>query len=557
MKVFYTILILLFAWIFAFAQTPPIVNITSGEFIGTVNRDKIKIGNRFVGYEAENNFKFNDYARIIADNNLVTADGGQLPFLTAGAGLSGEAFNGSGAQTWELDSAWLENFVLEVAPGGNVGAFANQFYFDTRPSVNPYNATETKTSAVSFNIDFQNYSYDVWKRAENHDSPLSPNAIVNENEVIVKNERFSILNTRNIGLNAVSAYCFTIKFSNFSAIPTNTYFLATSEAFGANPDRLGFGCLTSGGGVVVAARYTSGVAAINTFLPYVWDSNVSYKCVIVFNPSAHSIKIYINNSVVASATNVAIVNFDSFFQDLTLGAANSNGTNITFSDIRIFVGKEFNSSDVSNYSNGLPIDGATVWLGNNFSASGDTWLAESYARQKLNHLDGRQNAEQRTFASSVNIDVPKLTAWTDIEAKVIRKSDGKHILWGSTIQDSNYITHPTRDPELKIFYTVAGSENDGREWIERNDYDATSNYAHAQGHTSLAVPTIGGVVMRFNLDGETLGGTSIKEIFDAKNADEYSFVYLLCSPTGAERTKDGAYIWRPFNPFPTSLKKAE
>lgn len=141
-------------------------------------------------------------------------------------------------------------------------------------------------------------------------------------------------------------------------------------------------------------------------------------------------------------------------------------------------------------------------------------------------------------------------SWTDVEFKIIRRTDGELVYWVSTQAGATgmgYSSHPARDAGARIFYTVSGSENDGRSWIERSDVDAYSNYSHASGRAEGLDFAIGGVVIEPNIAGKTVGGADIIEFFDGANADKYFYVYIKIDPYGIERSFDGKPVWRPYN----------
>lgn len=158
--------------------------------------------------------------------------------------------------------------------------------------------------------------------------------------------------------------------------------------------------------------------------------------------------------------------------------------------------------------------------------------------------------------------VPKNTSWTDGEFKVL-DAIGNLIYWVSTQwgaqMGGEYETNPATDLNAKIFYTSPENENNGagkgREWIEyvHNSSNARTIYEHAQTITGSSTPTIGGIIIQPNFTGTTVGGTSIQSIFgkNAKNAPQGNqYIYLKCSPTSIEKTKDGLPVWRTVVPQP-------
>lgn len=157
---------------------------------------------------------------------------------------------------------------------------------------------------------------------------------------------------------------------------------------------------------------------------------------------------------------------------------------------------------------------------------------------------------------------PYFAFWSDIEFKIIRKSDGALVYWVSTQAGGNmgvdYFTHPARDPNAKIFYTASGTPNDGRNWIQRSDTQSTSNYLHAQSQSTEGNPMIGGVIIQPNLTGNTYGGTPISTFFGTNGAntpsDDYYYIFLKISPTGIERSPSGNPIWRPYNALSNSIQ---
>ena len=162
----------------------------------------------------------------------------------------------------------------------------------------------------------------------------------------------------------------------------------------------------------------------------------------------------------------------------------------------------------------------------------------------------------------VEYSVPKNTEWTDGEFKVLDAS-GNLIYWVSTQwgaqMGGEYETNPATDLNAKIFYTSPENEvngsGKGREWIEyvHNNTNARTIYEHAQTITGSSTPTIGGIIIQPNFTGSTVGGTSIQSIFgkNAKNAPQGNqYIYLKCSPTSIEKTKDGLPVWRTVVPQP-------
>ena len=139
---------------------------------------------------------------------------------------------------------------------------------------------------------------------------------------------------------------------------------------------------------------------------------------------------------------------------------------------------------------------------------------------------------------------PNIRKWTDCEIKAIRKSDGELVYWISTQQGAtttDYANHSARDKNAKIFYTLAGSGNDGRNWIERNDATSNSNYAHALTRTNSSV-VIGGIVIEPDLTNPL-----VAEIF--AHPELYDFIYIKIDPSGIEKNSDNVPIWRPINPI--------
>ena len=158
--------------------------------------------------------------------------------------------------------------------------------------------------------------------------------------------------------------------------------------------------------------------------------------------------------------------------------------------------------------------------------------------------------------------VPKNTEWTDGEFKVLDAS-GNLIYWVSTQwgaqMGGEYESNPATDLNAKIFYTSPENEANGagkgREWIEyvHNSTNARTIYEHAQTITGSATPTISGIIIQPNFSGSTVGGTSIQSIFgkNALNAPQGNqYIYLKCSPTSIEKTKDGLPVWRTVVPQP-------
>ena len=158
--------------------------------------------------------------------------------------------------------------------------------------------------------------------------------------------------------------------------------------------------------------------------------------------------------------------------------------------------------------------------------------------------------------------VQKNTEWTDGEFKILDAS-GNLIYWVSTQwgaqMGGEYESNPATDLNAKIFYASPENENNGsgkgREWIEyvHNNTNARTIYEHAKLVTGSANPTISGIVIQPNFTGTTVGGTSIQSIFgkNALNARQGNqYIYLKCSPTSIEKTKDGLPVWRTVVPQP-------
>lgn len=174
------------------------------------------------------------------------------------------------------------------------------------------------------------------------------------------------------------------------------------------------------------------------------------------------------------------------------------------------------------------------------------------------------NSDGTPFMTSYQIEysVPKNTEWTDGEFKIL-DADGNLIYWVSTQwgtqMGGEYESNPATDLNAKIFYTSpeneANGSGKGREWIEyvHNSTNARTIYEHAKLITGSANPTISGIVIQPNFSGTTVGGTSIQSIFgkNALNAPQGNqYIYLKCSPTSIEKTKDGLPVWRTVVPQP-------
>lgn len=146
--------------------------------------------------------------------------------------------------------------------------------------------------------------------------------------------------------------------------------------------------------------------------------------------------------------------------------------------------------------------------------------------------------------------VPKNTSWTDGEFKILDAS-GNLIYWVSTQwgaqMDGEYESNPATDLNAKIFYTSPDNENNGsgkgREWIEyvHNSTNARTIYEHAKQITGSSNPTISGIVIQ-----PDWSNGDVQSAF--KNGK--SFIYLKCSPTSIEKTKDGLPVWRTVVPQP-------
>ena len=141
--------------------------------------------------------------------------------------------------------------------------------------------------------------------------------------------------------------------------------------------------------------------------------------------------------------------------------------------------------------------------------------------------------------------------WSDCEIKAIRKSDGELCYWISSQQgktSSDYLTHSARDAGAKIFFTASGTNNDGRNWIERNDSTYSSNYENAMAISTMGYFIIGGIIIEPDLTNP-----QVAEIFS--NPELYNFIYIKIDPaSGVEKDTMGCAIWRPITPILT-LKK--
>lgn len=155
-----------------------------------------------------------------------------------------------------------------------------------------------------------------------------------------------------------------------------------------------------------------------------------------------------------------------------------------------------------------------------------------------------------SIVKETEYSVPKNTEWTDGEFKVLDAS-GNLIYWVSTQwgaqMGGDYESNPATDLNAKIFYTSPENEANGtgkgREWIEyvHNNTNARTIYEHAQTITGSSTPTIGGIVIQ-----PDWSNGDVKTAF--KNGK--SFIYLKCSPTSIEKTKDGLPVWRTVVPQP-------
>lgn len=178
------------------------------------------------------------------------------------------------------------------------------------------------------------------------------------------------------------------------------------------------------------------------------------------------------------------------------------------------------------------------------------------------------NTDYQTKYSYVD-QYASLTYWTDAEFKVL-DANGNLIYWVSTQwgaqMGADYATHPAADLNAKIYYTSpnneANGEGKGREWIEyvHNDVDARTIYEHAQTVTGALSPIIGGIIIQPNMNGTTVGGTSIRGVFgtiQGNTPNTNSYVYLKCSPLGYEKESlNNRAIWRPYNALSTAIQKA-
>ena len=184
-----------------------------------------------------------------------------------------------------------------------------------------------------------------------------------------------------------------------------------------------------------------------------------------------------------------------------------------------------------------------------------TTYTAKYDRVRLNNGNGTADLV------SLSYYIPKFTAWTDCEFKVM---DGSSLIyWVSTQRgaqmNTSYEGNGAVDLNAKIYYTCA-EYYESRRWIEFQ-YDpvhSRSIYEHARRYTGYSTPTIGGIVIQPNMTGKTKGGRDISSIFGTtvNNATKYSYVYLKCSPTnfdaksGAQGNERHAPIWRPIVPQP-------
>ena len=139
--------------------------------------------------------------------------------------------------------------------------------------------------------------------------------------------------------------------------------------------------------------------------------------------------------------------------------------------------------------------------------------------------------------------------WSDVDFQILSQN-GTLEYWVSTqrgvLTGGGYETNTATDLNAKIYYTCA-DYGTGESWIlfEYNSVDARNIYEHAQKITGVQSPRICSVMIEPNVSGNTVGGTSIDDIFN--DNEMQSQVFLKSTPLNYEKTSGNKPIWRTIN----------
>ena len=228
----------------------------------------------------------------------------------------------------------------------------------------------------------------------------------------------------------------------------------------------------------------------------------------------------------------------------TLGTISTNLTHIKNWNSQLILNSWVKLEDTIYYTVPARTDGAVQRIG--FVAAG---LVDGNVIKVDNGAVVLANFSFQVFEEA-EYSVQKNTEWTDGEFKIL-DADGNLIYWVSTQWGAHmggeYESNPATDLNAKIFYTSpeneANGSGKGREWIEyvHNNTNARTIYEHAKLVTGSANPTISGIVIQ-----PDWSNGDVQSAF--KNGK--SFIYLKCSPTSIEKTKDGLPVWRTVVPQP-------
>lgn len=478
--------------------------------------------------------------------------------LTFSTGLtlnSGTTYNGQAAKTVVLDRDYLESVIKETA--FTVNAF--QFMIDTTASVNLFDATQTRTTSGSVTLDLQNYSYDYFGTSAYPFAVLPDGVTVTEMEdgnkyVNAINQSIVITDSANLGMNFSYSVCFKFTTTNWNAIPASTgAFFLNTPSLGADTSRIGMS-IYKGGANRLRCLYRSvaGTSAVMVESSIATNlANTVYAVCLVVDSANSQLILYINGQLAGAVATPNIAFAEATTSDIEVHTHDTYA--LSYADVRVFNGRALTAEEAMAYYNGEAIDNPDISLANHIDLANNEWLS-GYNTAKLNYQNGYANAQERTMPFTVSYIVPKLTQWTDAELKAM---NGNQLLyWVSTqwgeYMSTDYENHPARDPNAKIWYTVSGSANDGRNWIlYEHSAQYPTIYAHARQYIpSGRVPRIGNIIIQPNLAGTTIGGTSIAEIFgtvEGNTPTANSYIYLKCSPTGIERDEFGEPLWRAFN----------
>lgn len=523
--------------------------------------------------------------------------------LTPSTGLSGTAYNGLTAQTWTVDRAYIEQVIRETA----FVVDNYQVVIDTTPSVNAIDGYRKQLKTLEINtpyIDLSDVLLNKLNRGALYFSGGGLNGSINPSDIM------SVVFTTD--------YQFpqsTTDQAYFATVGSNVANSGILIKFGAD-DRIRIlingNAFKSYKGSDIRPYINLNNNVICVILWKDLSSNIQANLYVNGNlitegtsatvayPTLTNNYVVGRNGASASPSSFTVQNFYIFNFDVS-----AEGAPYTISDYKL--GKSLSPSlttptktnhsllALANYTlNGQVLDASGN--GNNATVSGQvagtndaqiaalykaftgndaTASSSGYAPTVQSFQDALRaalNSDGTAYTTSYQYedDTVVLTAWTDAEFKVL-DANGNLIYWVSTQYGAQmgggYTSHPATDLNAQIWYTCAENENtgtgQGRKWIKYvyNSTNARTIYEHAQLTTGVSTPTIGGIIIQPNLNGTTVGGTSIMSIFgnvQVNTPNTYSYVYLKCSPTDYERSPNYPYnaIWRPYNALSTAIQKA-